>query len=139
MITQQEDLYLYNFLNSNENQHDISTEENFAENYIDRSAVVITYKKPFVDWITEVIDGEIDEFLENEIYSPKVYLVEEVEDLEKWIKKKYKSLFDLELQEYCLNKKKWPQKRNYKMFQQWFQVSTSESVYDLEKRPVIKG
>ncbi len=45
----------------------------------------------------------------------------------------------MELTEYHEIKKEWPQKRSYKMFRQWFQINVSTIVYDLEKRPVIKG
>lgn len=44
----------------------------------------------------------------------------------------------MELDDWHMNKKEWPQKRNYKMFKEWFQIDFSSMVYDMEKRPVSK-
>jgi hypothetical protein len=58
--------------------------------------------------------------------------------LKAWVKKKFDKLFTFELEAWNDNKKEWPQKRNYKMFKQWFQVAISTLVYDLENKPISK-
>jgi len=106
----------------------------FEESYIDRYAVVIKPKQPFLDWVNSFITGERVEKIEE----ANIYLVDEdIEDLEKWLKKKYDKLFTLELDEW-FSSKCWPQKRTYKMFRQWFQVDVSTMIYDMEKRPITK-
>jgi len=45
----------------------------------------------------------------------------------------------MELDEWHDNRKEWPQKRNYKMFNLWFRVEISEMIYDLEKKPILKS
>jgi hypothetical protein len=58
---------------------------------------------------------------------------DKIDDVEKWLIKKFDKFFMMELDEWCANKKEWPQKRNYKMFKLWFKVEISEMIYDLEK------
>ncbi|RNL92268.1 hypothetical protein ED312_03655 [Sinomicrobium pectinilyticum] len=109
-------------------------EFDFEESYIDRYAVVLKPKQPFLDWVNSFITGERVEKIEE----ANIYLVDEdIEDLEKWLKKKYDKLFTMELDEW-FSSKCWPQKRTYKMFRQWFQVDISTMIYDLEKRPITK-
>lgn len=111
------------------------SQEDFDENYINRYAVVIKPKQPLLDWINSMdpehkIKG-IDEV--------NVYLVDDnITDLEKWLKMKFDEFFLLELEDWCTDKKDWPQKRNYKMFKEWFQIDISTMIYDLGERPIIK-
>jgi hypothetical protein len=77
---------------------------------------------------------------EEDIKETNIYLVDDkIDDVEKWLKKKFDKFFMMELDEWFENKKDWPQKRNYKMFKQWFQVDVSTMIYDLEKNPVLKS
>jgi hypothetical protein len=69
-----------------------------------------------------------------------IYLVDDnINDLEKFLKKKFDKLFKMVLEDWHTNKKEWPQKRNYKMFKQWFRIEISEMIYDLEKKPILKS
>ncbi len=111
-----------------------SIEDDFAENYINRSAIVLKPQQPFFDWINNLYpDDKVTEAEE-----ANIYLIDDMDDLEKWLKKKFDKLFTMELDEWHTNKKEWPQKRNYKMFKQWFQVDKSTMIYDLERSPIIK-
>lgn len=108
-----------------------------GEGITDRIAIVIKAKQPFLDWYRALYPN--DEFEDLDKETTTVYLVnDEVYDIEKWLKKKYDTLFKLQLEDWHLNKKEWPQKRNYKLFKAWFNVSISDMVYDLEKTPVYK-
>ncbi len=114
----------------------LRNQENFGENYIDRYAISLKPQQPFLDWFNSLNpDNQMAETNE-----ASIYLVDDgIKDLEKWLAKKYDRFFVMELTEYHEIKKEWPQKRSYKMFRQWFQINVSTIVYDLEKRPVIKG
>ena len=75
-----------------------------------------------------------------EMKTTNTYLISEgIEDVDVWLKKKFDKIFSFELEFWHLNKKEWPQKRNYKMFQEWFQVDVSTMIYDFEKMPVFKS
>lgn len=132
VITQEKETYLANMMDAFENE---VTESDFEENYINRYAIVVKPQQPLFDWINKLYpDDKITEVQESNIY----LVNDEIDDLEKWLHKKFDKFFMMELDEWHTNKKEWPQKRNYKMFKQWFQVDISTMIYDLEKRAVLK-
>ena len=132
VITQEKEPYLLNMMDA---FVDDVSENNFDENYINRYAIVIKPQQPFFDWINKLYpDDKISKFGESNIY----LVNDEIDDLEKWLQKKFDKFFMMELDDCHIVKKDWPQKRNYKMFKQWFQVDISTMIYDLEKKPVLK-
>ncbi len=125
------------FIESIKDDFDRETlQEDHDENYINRYAIVLKPLQPLMDWINN-LDPE---HKITEIDEANVYLVDDdIGDLEVWLRKKFDKFFKLELEEWVTDKKEWPQKRNYKMFKQWFQIDISSMVYDMEKRPIFKG
>jgi hypothetical protein len=111
-------------------------EEEFEDNYIDRQAIILKPRKPFLDWINK-FDPED---LITDLKDASTYLIDnELFDLEKWLKKNYKTLFEMELDSWWTDQKDWPKKRTYKLFTEWFEITTSSVIYDLEHRPVSKS
>lgn len=107
----------------------------FKEAYINRYAIVIKPLQPFFDWLNALYPEDPV----NEIDESNIYLVDEnIDDVEKWLKKKFDKFFTMELDDWHTNKKEWPQKRSYKMFQQWFSVNISTMIYDMVNSPVYK-
>ena len=93
---------------------------------------------PFKEWLVTLYPDLTGN--NTEVSKTKTYLIhEDIDDIDGWLKKNFRKIFDLELQLCHFNEKEWPQKRSYKMFKQWFQVEISSSVYDLESEPVSKG
>lgn len=110
-------------------------ETDFEQGYINRHAIVIKPRKPYFDWVASIDDL----FMEYEANEVSIYLVaEEIDDLEQWLKRNYAKFFAFELANEFTDKKLWPQKRTFKMFQQWFVVEISTMIYDLENYPVYK-
>ncbi|GGX23512.1 hypothetical protein [Aquimarina muelleri] len=134
VVTQEEESYLANIVNTNE-ENNLHAQEDFEENYINRSAFIIKPKQPFIDWLNNLYpDSKMDEI------DVDIYLVNDtINDLERFLEKKFDKLFTMVLHDWHTNKKEWPQKRNYKMFKQWFRVEISETIYDLEKQPILKS
>ncbi|MDP3360375.1 MAG: hypothetical protein Q8S41_13610 [Lutibacter sp.] len=133
VVTQSEENYLAEMMNSIDNQNENG---DYDENYINRQAIVLKPLQPFVDWYINLYPNEeVPEFNESNIY----LVNEEIVDLELWLKKKFDKFFMLELGDWHLNKKEWPQKRNYKMFKEWFHIEMSTMIYDLVKVPVSKS
>lgn len=131
VITQSEEDYMMDMLNAMDKK---SGEHDFEENYINRHAIIIKPLQPFIEWVRDLYPDK-----EHNITETNIYLVnEDIGDLENWLRKKFDKFFMLELEDWHLNKKEWPQRRNYKMFKLWFQVDVSEMIYDLEKAPVLK-
>jgi len=135
VITQEEDTYLASMLNVFEGQN---SRDDFEENYINRNAIVIKPLQPFINWHNALYpDGTINT---SDINESNIYLINDnIDNLEVWLKKKFDKFFMLELEDWHTNKKEWPQKRNYKMFKQWFNIEISTLIYDLEKEPVSKS
>jgi len=134
VTTQEQEPYLSDMMNTPENE---VTQDDFEENYINRSAIIIKPQQPFLDWYSNLYPE--DDF-EDVIKETNIYLVDDtIDDVEKWLKKKFDKFFIMELDEWHDNRKEWPQKRNYKMFNLWFRVEISEMIYDLEKKPILKS
>jgi len=131
LITQEQDHYMDEMMHGLNHE---TTQDDFEENYINRSAVILKPLQPFLDWCTNLYPDVI-----NELDYTNTYLIsEEIKDKEAWLKKKYDKLFKLELEAWHTNKKDWPQRRNYKMFKEWFRVDVSAMIYDIVKEPIFK-
>ena len=131
VITQEKDAFLTTMLESMEADNE---QNDFEENYINRTAIIVKPLQPFLDWCSNLYPNDTDEMQE-----ARTYLIsEEIEDVEVWLKKKFDRIFEFELESWHFNKKEWPQKRNYKMFKEWFQIDISPMVYDFETKPVLK-
>ncbi len=85
-----------------------------------RSAIVITPQQPFFDWL---VSHDPETLIDEEIREGTVYLVPEYETntrMENWLKKNYAELFEELLFNWYTDEDMWPQKRNFKMFKEWF-------------------
>jgi len=119
-----------------ENAEDyLPDETNFEAGYIDRYAIVLKPLEPFFNWLN-AIDPKNPVYEEDEV---NVYLVDDdADDVEMWLKKKFDRFFRMELEDWVTDVNRWPKKRTYAMFRQWFSVDISTMVYDMENRPVNK-
>ena len=131
ITTQEQDAYLKSMFKHFEEE---DSNGDFEENYIDRSAINIKPLQPFIDWYSSLYPEDLED-----ITATRTYLIsEDIEDIESWLAKKFDKLFTIELESWHTNKKEWPQKRNYKMFKEWFQIDISMMIYDFEKNPIKK-
>jgi hypothetical protein len=97
---------------------------------INRSAITLTYKKPFIDWHNKLMP--LNEKL---IGESSTYLVPELsENPTDAIKKYYLEIFETELFQMWTDENDWPQKITSKLFEEWFSVEISGWVYDLDKK-----
>jgi len=105
---------------------------------IDRNAIIVRPKKPYFDWLNQVMPEEepINQNDENNIYL--VREMESNEDVLKWVKKHFELIFDNELNDWYTDEDKWPQQRTYKMFSEWFEIEICSMVLDLEEDPITK-
>ncbi len=132
VVTQEQDDFLHEMMNEME-EYDAE----FQANFINRCAIVITPLEPFLNWSSSLFEDALDREI---LQETRVYLVsEDIQDLEAWIRKKYSKIFEFELSSWVTNKKKWPQRRSFKMFKEWFRYDVTTTIFDFEKSPVIKG
>lgn len=105
---------------------------------LNRSAITITPKLPFMDWancLTPEFHMEINVLGESHTYLSNP----DFEDAEKHIKKYFKPIFEEELEGIWTDEKDWPQKRDYKTFCEWFHFEISDWVQDLSAKPLFEN
>ncbi len=99
---------------------------------LNRSAITVTYKKPFVDWHNALMPDM--PLPDNMIGESSTYLVSELfDDADKLLRKHYNEIFENELFQMWTDENDWPQKITYKLFNEWFSVEIAGFVYDLPK------
>lgn len=111
---------------------------NYEPAYINRTAVLVKVREPFIAWLKE-IDDSIS--LDDDLLEANIYLIEikETTKAEKaWLKKNFDRIFTKELEEWYVDESLWPKNRTYEMLKDWFELSIISSVYDLEHFPIDK-
>jgi hypothetical protein len=112
-------------------------ENQFKPGYLNRNAVIIYYKQPFVDLFNATHDASTTRYrLESTVYlidtmfSPQQRL--------DWLKKNHDKIFTNELREQGISLVDWPKKRTFKLFSQYFDAEFKVTAFDLEKQPITK-
>jgi hypothetical protein len=90
---------------------------------LNRSALILRYKQPFVDWINAVDPSPNSHTLTLADVNQEqtVYLIE-VEDekgLAKWLLRNHRQLFEEELNGWYTDPKLWPRDRSLKVLKGW--------------------
>lgn len=97
---------------------------------INRSVLVLVAKKTYYDWGNSLDDSDdIDTF--DECSS---YLLDEgwsIEHAEEFLELNFDLFFQEQLRGMWLDESAWPQKRTWKMFNDWFDWHFSSMVWDI--------
>lgn len=101
---------------------------------INRAAIILKYKEPFVRWINASDPFPDDQgiSIEEANEDRTVYLIsdEDAESYDKWIDSNYKALFENELFNWYTEETLWPKKRTKKMFDEWFRIEFHSVLID---------
>ena len=104
---------------------------------INRNAIVVKARKPLLDWVKYIYpDDPLTETEEGNIYL--IREKESNEEIEKWLKRNFDKIFQNELNDWHTDEKHWPQKRTFKLFQEWFEYEIHSMVLDLEDTRITK-
>lgn len=98
---------------------------------IDRSALILTPREPFLAWINSIETDE--EMGEEEMLVPSIYLIPDLEDeteAEKYLRKNFDRIFTQELSAWYPDEDLWPKKRTFNMFIEWVDIKVSNLVWD---------
>lgn len=101
---------------------------------INRSAVIIKPKQPFIDWLNSIPDDSISFTLEQILEDNITFLIPEYdnpEDSRNYVKKMNSQIFEWELWGWIVTKELWPKNRNWEMFQEWFSFEINSEIFDL--------
>ena len=100
---------------------------------VDRSAVVIRMKQPYLDWTNSLPDS--DEMTLDELnWDNNTYMIPEYDTLahlKSILQEFYTDIFEEELRAWYRDEKAWPQVRDYQTFKKWFEVEPHSLVFDL--------
>ena len=102
---------------------------------LNRAALILRYKQPFVDWINAVDPGPTAHVLTlSEVNQEErtVYLVEaeDQEDLAKWLTHHHQEVFETELWGWYTDPKLWPPDRSLKVLEEWCSFELHTVVLD---------
>jgi len=106
---------------------------------LNRSAIIIKYKKPFVDWVNssdprKSSNVELSELnQDNNIY---LIEIEEEHERKKWIKANHVVLLEHELYDWYTDPALWPKIRNLKLFNKFFSVEFHAVIFDTGTTPL---
>jgi hypothetical protein len=101
---------------------------------INRSALLVRPKKPYIDWANGLEDEGPKLSLDKPPRELTVYLVDEVEfdsDTDKVIEKHFPKIFEHELFSWHVVEKDWPENRDLNTFHDWFNVEGHSLILDL--------
>ncbi|HUL01373.1 MAG TPA: hypothetical protein VLX29_11070 [Nitrospirota bacterium] len=103
---------------------------------LNRAAVVIRAKKPFIDWVQSLpgsadVDGQyIDQ--DSTIYLvPELTSDDETKEMNEIISSIYQHIFEEQLTDWVIDESQWPKNRDIKTFKKWFTIEYHSVVSDL--------
>jgi hypothetical protein len=104
---------------------------------LNRSAVAVIPKQPFLDWLNAVDDeGQLTlAAMQKTLYLVPDY--EDPEDAEKVLRKVCDEIFCRELFSWHTDESVWPRNRSLLVFKQWFDVEHFDLVEDVGRVPIM--
>lgn len=105
---------------------------------VNRHAIVIKVKQPFVDWVnsTKEIPDEEDYTVGHINDEPTVFLMPSFEDTriaEEFIADAKPELFEHLLNGWYTDETAWPKNRNAELFDKWFDIEYASMVQDIDE------
>lgn len=101
---------------------------------INRAAVVVRPKKPFLNWIQsmEEVPTRITDLWTS------VYLTPADMDAmpAQVLRNCFTQIFEEQLEAWCNSEKDWPPKRDFSTFQKWLEAEVVDLVFDLSEQPI---
>jgi len=108
---------------------------------VNRAALIVRYKEPFVKWINESdpYNEDMDYSIDDANEDNTVYLIDhaEAENLEEWIGLNFAVLFENELVSWYTDEALWPENRDLKLFKKWCAVECHTVLIDAGTDPVV--
>ncbi len=107
---------------------------------LNRAALILRYRQPFVDWINAADPSPISGALTLEEVNSEhtVYLieVEDEDELAQWLADHHQELFEEELNGWYTDPKLWPRDRSLKKLQEWCSLEFHSVVLDTGESPL---
>lgn len=116
---------------------------------INRAALIVTPKQPFLDWLvynSKKYDSSKNEFKQEDLKtegfdSKNVYLIpsyDKIGKYEKFVRRNFSEIFEHELCDWYTEPEMWPEKRTWKVFKEWFNYEIQTMVFDTASNKPIE-
>ena len=107
---------------------------------INRAALIVRAKQPFLDWLVNMTDLEAGSVtLDSLNKDPNVYLIAEYEndqEFQQVLNDFFETIFERELYSWWQDSGDWPSDRNFEMFKNWFEIQSHSIIEDLVHGPI---
>ena len=107
---------------------------------LNRAALILRYKQPFVDWINAVDPSPQSHILTlddvNQEHTVYLLEVEDEGELARWLGRHHHELFEDELSGWYTDPKLWPLDRSLKALQEWCSFELHTVVVDAGDSPI---
>lgn len=109
---------------------------------INRFAVIVRPLKPFADWVNSAPVRGTDDLVPLEALQEDatVVLTPEMDTIDRaleWLKSHKTRIFEMELESWYTDRSTWPEKRNARLFDQWFDLEVHTMVFDAVGEPIL--
>jgi hypothetical protein len=105
---------------------------------VNRGALILRYKEPAIQWINDADPSPSPDrvTLESVNDEQTVYLIndsagDDSKSLERWLKRHYAEIFEMELEGWYTDPDLWPKQLSYELFRQWFEAELHTVLIDL--------
>src|ERR1700685_1717947 len=109
---------------------------------VNRNAVVLRVREPFVRWINEVdfSDGPVtlDEVAEGDVFLLPEGAGDSVEEIRRWAERNWRPMFETQLFDWYMEEEGWPGERWLQMFRDWVDLQAHAMVWDLSMEPLSR-
>src|SRR5690348_14965262 len=108
---------------------------------LDLTAVIVTSRQPFLDWLKSVDDTSDDLTLAVLNQDPSLYLLPESvndEAAKRRLRKSCGEIFAEELDSWWRDQSVWPKDRSFRVFARWFDYRFHSMVFDLVQHAPIR-
>jgi len=101
---------------------------------INRNILVVEPTEVFLEWAKKNPDTDLKLTMDELLADSTAYLIPEQEgNAQSWLRRNFKTIFEIELDGWCTAPSLWPADRSYKAFKKYFRVHFCSSVIDLAK------
>jgi len=107
---------------------------------LNRAALILRYKQPFVHWINAADPSPSSHTLTlaevNQEHTVYLVEVEDEDELSRWLARHHEELFDEELKGWYTDPALWPRDRSLKMLKEWCSLELHTEVVDTGESPL---
>jgi len=106
---------------------------------LNRTVVILIFKKPFLDWLNATDQNPLSLTLEMLHIDNDSFLIPQFDDPHhavKWVEERWSFLFDSILFDWITEESMWPENRSLKMFLEWFDIDVHSMAWDLANEPL---